>query len=190
MAGPNLAGIGNGGSATNPVVSNLTASSLRVTGLTTGSLASNGSGAISSQTNYYAGYLTGTAYTLTTTTASVVGGTTSPSVTLGAAGTYIIEGGVISEYVAATFAANQTAVYSIARTNNTPATLTNSTTTVELRVLTTLTDNAGTPTLPSILYSTTSSTDIITIQANLSALPSAGSVTVNVGTFITGLRLY
>ena len=38
-------------------------------------------------TNFYASYLTGTAYTLTSSIAAVTGGTTSPTLTLGAAGT-------------------------------------------------------------------------------------------------------
>lgn len=48
------------------------------------------------------GYLTGTAYTLTGTSAAIAGGTTSPSITLSTPGTYQLAGRFNAEYVAAT----------------------------------------------------------------------------------------
>jgi hypothetical protein len=155
---------------------------------TAGAIINNSSGTLATTADFYTAYLTGTAYTMTGSAAAITGGTTSPSVTLTHAGTYLLRGGVVSEYVGATYAANQTATYTFYRTNNTAAAVGNSTV-VELRVLTTLTDNAGTPSIPEYLYTATAG-DIITIYGNVSATPSAGSVTVNPGTWICAERKY
>jgi hypothetical protein len=191
--------IGNGTASTNVGIGggNVNAGGTIISGgnMTDGGISSAGAvistagGLLSSQANSYSGYLTGTAYTMTGSSAAITGGTTSPAVTLSTAGTYLIQGGFVLEYVAATYAANQTATIKFRRTNNTATDLTNATTTVELRVLTTLTDNAGSGPIPAVIYTATAG-DAISVFGTLSATPSAGSVTANVGTWILATRLY
>ena len=147
------------------------------------------SGAISTQANFYTSYLAGTAYTLTASSAAVTGGTTSPSVTLGAAGTYLMRASGTTIYSGATYAAPQTVTFILRRTNNTAGAIASATTTVQMRIVTTVTDNAGGFTIPDVIYTTANSTDIVTIYAQLSATPSVGSVQVT-GAGITAQRLY
>jgi hypothetical protein len=146
-------------------------------------------GALFLAQNNYTGYLTGTAYTLTTSMAPIVGGTTSPSVTITAPGTYLIEGNVMSLYNNATFAANQTESFQFFRTNNTATTISSTNSAQTLQIITTTTQSAGPVPVYAVIYTTTNSNDIITIQGQLSALPSGGSVGVT-GAFIAVTRLY
>lgn len=124
-------------------------------------------------------YLSGTAYSLTNTAAAVTGGTTSPSITLGAAGTYRIDGYVNLKYSAATFAANQTVTLKFRRTNNTAADLTSGSTTATTRIITTTTDEMGNIKLPTISYTTTNTNDVVTIFASVGTAPSAGSLQID-----------
>jgi hypothetical protein len=147
------------------------------------------SGTLSTQSNNYAAYLTGTAYTFTASYAAIAGGTTSPSVALGAAGTYLIRGGIVTEYNAATFAANQTVSGEFYRTNNTPGAITSSPQTVELRILTTLTDSGPWVEPNTVLYTTANTTDVISIYGKVSVTPGAGSFQAT-GGYIIAQRLY
>ena len=149
----------------------------------------NAPGQVISQANYYAGYLTGTAYTLTGSVATVTGGTTSPTVTLAAPGTYVIFGNFVLNSVGATFAANQTCTFSLYRSNNTPATVASSSTVVTLPIMTTLTATQEAGSSNAVIYTTANSGDVLVLQAGLSATPSAGSMTI-VGGGIYALRLY
>lgn len=129
-------------------------------------------------------YGAGTAYTLTATPAAVDFGTTDPSITIATAGTYTISGQVNLFYNAATFAGNQTATLTFRRTNNTPANLTNGTVATTTQVITALTYTYGVVRLPDISY-TASAGDVVTIYADISATPGAGSFqAVASGTFI------
>ena len=126
--------------------------------------------------NYLSVYAAGTAYSLTASNAELVFGTTSPSLTINTAGTYLIQGRANLKYNAATFAAAQTATLLLERTNNTPGAIANSNTANQLRILTTTTDSAGIIMMPPVIYTTVNSNDIIQIYGYLSAIPSAGSV--------------
>ncbi len=131
----------------------------------------------------YSSYGSGTAYTMTASAAQTVFGTTSPQVTLSAAGTYLITGGGNVKYSGATYAGSQTATVKFRRTNNTASDLSNGTRTIQLRVVTTITDDAGYVTVPAVVYTATAG-DIIQLWGSVSATPSAGSVVVDSGEII------
>lgn len=138
----------------------------------------------------FSAYLTGTVYTFTNTATAVTGGTTSPTVTLTSAGTYLIFGQVQMAYTGATVVA-ETAPLKLRRTNNTPADLTSSSLVIDLPVSTALTYTYGTVRLPQVIYTTTNTNDIVTIFANVSANLGAGTITAEAGgTFIQAVRLY
>lgn len=134
-------------------------------------------------------YAAGTVYALTNTAALVDFGTTDPSLTIDTAGTYILFGNLQLKYNAATFAANQTAVGKLRRTNNTAGDVTNATRTIDLRIITTVTDNAGVIVIPPVIYTTANTNDQIQIFGNVSTAPAAGSVDV-VSAEIVAIRLY
>lgn len=123
-------------------------------------------------------YAAGTAYTLTATSAAVDFGTTDPIITVNAAGTYLIRAKVKVNLVGATFAANQTLTVKLRRTNNTATDLTNSTTTWTLPIVTTQTNTLAVIDLPEVAYTTALTNDTIQLFADVSVLPSAGTVTI------------
>jgi len=129
-----------------------------------------------SPNNTLTSYASGTAYNLTNSGALLAFGTTSPSLTINARGTYIINARVNLKYNAATFALNQTVFLKLRRTNNTAGDVTNSSTTIPLRITTTLTDSAGVIMLPPIVYTTNNINDVIELWGFVSATPSAGSL--------------
>lgn len=134
-------------------------------------------------------YAAGTAYSLTATPAALTFGTTSPSLTLDKAGTYLLLARVNVKYVAATFAAARTVTLKLRRTNNTAADLTNGTLVATTDIITTLTYTFGVFDLPRILYTTTNTDDAITIFGDVSAIPSAGSLDA-IAAEIVAVRLY
>lgn len=140
-------------------------------------------------TNFYGSYISGTAYTLTGSLAAVTGGTTSPSITLSAAGTYFIYADMDMNEVGATFAGGQTATFEFFRTNNTPGALTSSPAVYTFGAVTTVTQSAATMNVHALIYTTPNNNDVISVYGGLSATPSAGSVTVT-GGGIYALRLY
>lgn len=119
----------------------------------------------------------GTAYSLTNAAAAVVFGTTSPSITVTAAGTYLILGSVNLKYNAATMAANRIVTITFRRTNNTAGNI-GTARTGTTRIITLITDDMGVFALSPVIYTTTNSTDIITIFASMDTVPSAGSLDV------------
>lgn len=137
-------------------------------------------------TNFTA-YASGTAYTLTGTSAALDFGTTDPVLTINQTGTYKISGKVGVKYVGATYAGAQTVTFKFRRTNNTAADLTSGSRAVELPVLTTFT-GGDVMDLPDIVYTATSG-DTITIFGILSATPAAGSVTTD-SADLMAIRLY
>lgn len=153
-----------------------------------GSLINVGSISRLTPTNNYANVLgIGTVYTLTTSAAAVVFGTTSPAIVLPGAGLWKIEASVQLDRAGMTVT-NQTASLVLRRTNNTAADL-GSTVTIDLPVSTTLTDTLGIYTLPQFFYSTANAADAITINAAISGALGAGTLTaVALGTFITATR--
>lgn len=125
----------------------------------------------------------GTAYTLTASNADVAFGTTSPIVTLGATGTYLISVTIQTQLSGASFAAAQSVSYNLRRTNNTAADISGSTFSAPLSTvaITTVTDAAPAITI-TYLYSTTNATDTVGIRGVVSATPSLGSVTCSAAT--------
>lgn len=119
----------------------------------------------------------GTAYTLTNAFAAVDFGTTDPIITLPTTGTYILVASLQSSCVGATFAAAEEARAILRRTNNTPADI-GTERNQPIPVMTTLSVGGPSITLMFNGYSATAG-DIITINARLSALPGAGSVTIS-----------
>lgn len=134
----------------------------------------------------------GTAYTLTASNADVAFGTTSPTVTLANAGTYMLVATIQTSLVGATYAAAfQTVSYNFRRTNNTAADLSGSTflATLNMVALTTQTIPGPVITINLGKYVTTNTTDVIGLRGVVSATPAAGSVTCSNAT-ITAIRLY
>lgn len=132
-------------------------------------------------------YSAGTVYALTATAAKLDFGTTDPSLTLTAAGTYRLGATVVLDYNAATFAAVRTATLKLRRTNNTAADLTNGSIAVKTQIVTTLT---GTMMQVSweTFYSTSNTNDVIEIFGSLDVIPSAGSLDASYAS-ITATRL-
>ncbi len=126
----------------------------------------------------------GTAYTLTATSAAVTFGTTSPIVTLPNAGTYWISADIQYSYVGATFAANRQFDEKLRRTNNTPADVTGSAFSEFIPTLTTISDAGPHAHIGPFLYTTALTTDTIQVFADVSVLPTAGSVTVSSCTIV------
>lgn len=120
-------------------------------------------------------YAAGTAYSLTTTSALLTFGTTSPTVTLDRNGLWLIMATAQLKANGATFAAAQTASCKLRKTSGTAADLTSASRTVDIPVMTTATDNAGTVIIPPVLYAATKG-DVVQLWGAVSALPSAGSV--------------
>lgn len=123
-----------------------------------------------------AAYAVGTAYSLTNTAAALDFGTTDPAIVIAQAGTYLIRGRVLIKYNAATFAANRTVTLKFRRTNNTAADLTNGSTAPTTDIITLITGTWLECQLPEVVYSTTATTDSITIFGSVDVVPSAGSL--------------
>lgn len=141
------------------------------------------------QLSTLSGYGTGTVYSLTNTAAAVALGTTSPTVTLNLIGRWLITAAVQLTYTGATVVA-ETATLKLRRTNNTAADLTSSSLVIDLPVATTLTNTYGIVLLPSVVYTTAATTDIVTIFANVSAGLGAGTIDAAAnGTFILATYL-
>jgi len=122
----------------------------------------------------------GTVYTLTDSQAAVDFGTTDPAIVLNKAGTYLLLATASVKLNAATYAAAQSVTLKLRRTTNTAADVTGATRTVTIPVVTTATDGFDVA-LPPVTYTTTGPTvitDAIALYGAVSALPGAGSVTV------------
>jgi len=124
-------------------------------------------------------YGSGTVYTLTATSAAVDFGTVDPIITLTATGTYRLRGRVKVNLNGATFAANRTLTIKLRRTNNTPADVAGSATTWTVPIVTTLTNTLAVIELPETFYTTAVATDTIQIFADISVLPSAGTISID-----------
>lgn len=120
-------------------------------------------------------FAAGTAYTLTNTPAAITFGTTSPSITINSPGTYLLIARSKLIYNAATFAANQTATSKLRRTNNTAGDLTNGSAVVTTSIITLITALCSDQTWFTT-YTTTNSNDIISLFADVTTIPGAGSL--------------
>lgn len=124
-------------------------------------------------------YAAGTVYTLTATSAAVDFGTTDPIITVNAAGTYRIKARIKVALNAATFSANRTLTVKLRRTNNTAADVANSSTTWIVPITSAITNTLAVIELPEVLYTTALATDTIQLFADISVLPTAGSITID-----------
>ncbi len=120
----------------------------------------------------------GTAYTLTATNAKVTFGTTSPAFTVNKAGTYAFSGFVRVEFNGATFVAGRVVTVLLRRTNNTPGNISTSEVTFTVPVVTTASHTMAVIPLPPLIYTTANTSDIIEIWADVSVLPSAGTIEI------------
>lgn len=118
----------------------------------------------------------GTAYSLTNTSTALTFGTSSPTLVLDKAGTYVLLARVNLEYAGATFASNRTVTLKLRRTNNTAADLTGGTTSLGTNVVTTASGIMSAALLPPVFYTTTNTNDIVTIFGDVSVAPSAGAL--------------
>lgn len=131
---------------------------------------------------------TGTAFTLTTSYASLDFGTTDPILTIANAGTYAVYVNVQTSLVGTT-ATTQTVAFKLRRTNNTAADLTGSIFSVHLPASTVETGAGPSICIGPIKYTTTNTNDTVTVQGILSASLGAGTVTASDCT-ITAIRMY
>ncbi len=132
-------------------------------------------------------YATGTVYTLTNASAGVDFGTTDPILTIDTAGTYRLRARVKVALNAATFAANRTLTVKLRRTNNTAADVSGSTTTWIVPIVTTITNTLAVIELPEVFYTAIDAGDTIQIFADISTVPSAGSISIDEAS-ITAIR--
>lgn len=118
----------------------------------------------------------GTNYTLTNSPAAVAFGTTSPTITLTAPGTYLILGYLTFLLNGATFLTSRTITCKFRRTNNTAADLVNGAVTLSSSVTSALTQTLSPCILPNTIYSTVNNNDAVTIFADVGTLPSVGTL--------------
>lgn len=121
-------------------------------------------------------YAAGTVYQLTNAAALLNFGTTTPSLTINAAGTYLLLARARYDYNAATFAGSRTVTSKLRRTNNTAADIADSSTAWKTQIITTLSFTAQIVDLPPVIYTTTNTNDVIELWGGVSIVPSAGSL--------------
>lgn len=127
---------------------------------------------------YYIASGVGANYSLTTGFANIVFGTSNPSFTIDIPGRYLVNANVQINYSGATFAGVQNVNCKVVRTNNDAVDLTSSVG-LSTNVVTTLTAQCGVINCPQVIYSTSNSNDILTIQGIVATAPSVGSLTVS-----------
>ncbi len=128
-------------------------------------------------TSFYTAY--GGLYTMTATTNTIAVGASSVTVTIPVAGTYLLLSNANFVYNAATFAASQVVTMAIYRQNNTPGVVTNALVQGRTRIITTITDEAGTYEIPPVIYVTTNANDVLSLHGSVTVVPSAGSLQAN-----------
>jgi len=140
--------------------------------------------------NQLAVYAAGTVYSLTTSAAQIVFGTTSPDLTLtdSVGRVYQIRWRVLLKYNGATFAANRTATIKLRRVNNTPADVTNGSAAVTTGIVTTTT-GAFIELSREVFYTTAGTNDDLQLFGSLDVGPTVGSLDV-VDAEITATRLF
>lgn len=121
-------------------------------------------------------YASGTKYTFTNSTQLLTFGTTSPSLTISAVGTYLLLARVRVDYTAATFAATQTVQLKLRRTNNVAADINNSVSSFQTDTPTTKTYTAQIVNLQQVVYVTSNNNDVIEIWGFVGATPGAGTL--------------
>jgi len=125
----------------------------------------------------------GGAQSLTATLATLFPSGTGPEIILGAAGTYLLMGSMQFEANGATVT-TETIAFELSRTNNSPAAIANSTVSVDLPVMTTLTHTLGVFHMPAVVYTTAADDDEIVIQGLISAALAAGTIDASGGSIV------
>ena len=118
----------------------------------------------------------GTGYTLTATSAKAIFGTTSPSITISVAGTYLINYNVFTDYSAATLAASRAISYKVRRTTNTAADL-DLMPAINTPIITLLTFSA--PMVNNSFIYIATAGDVLEVWGSISVIPTAGAVKTN-----------
>ncbi len=131
---------------------------------------------------------TGTQYTLTAVDTAVTFGTTSPNLTIAAAGTWQITAQMRYDNVGATYAASRSVFGQIERTNNTPGVIAASGMVYTTGTVTTVTNTMGFAST-TLLYTTSNINDALALFASVSVVPTAGSSIVG-NAKITAIRLF
>lgn len=137
--------------------------------------------------NQKSAYGTGSVYTVTNAAATIVLGTTSPTITIDQPGTYLLLARARYELAGATFAASRLLTMKLNRTNNSAADVTNGTVLYNTPIVTALTDTLTELSIHAI-YTTVNSDDVIVLSTLVGTVPSAGSLTVNEAS-IVAIRL-
>jgi hypothetical protein len=126
---------------------------------------------------------TGAVYSLTATAALLNMGTTPPTLTLTAPGTYLIFGRARFDWNSATLVTGKTITMKLRRTNNTPADLTFVGGTIAQAAYKLPVGPAGTLAytaaafeIPPTLYTTLLTTDIVQLWGSMDVIPSPGTV--------------
>lgn len=124
-------------------------------------------------------------YSVTGSAAAVTGST---ALVISQPGTYILTGIVSTNFSGATFAAVQNVTCYLDRTNNTPAIITNTTGIQLIPIVTTITLTGPTIQLGPVSYTTSNTTDSISVFCSVSTIPSAGNFQVT-ATHISAVRI-
>lgn len=143
-------------------------------------------------TNYYTSYSAGTGYNITTTPAKIDftgGGSVDPSITLGAAGTYVITSNVRIDYNGLTNVAANTVTVKLRRINNTAADLADATGGFTVPPVTLLTSTGGDCDVNTVIYTTANNNDVIELWASRSASISVGNIVAG-NAWIVAHRIY
>lgn len=135
-------------------------------------------------------YASGTVYTLTTTSQKVDFGTNDPSITIPAAGTYLILTNIKLGYAGVTTILNRNIDLKLRRTNNTASDITNSNTSFTIPILgTAITGTAGDCDVPALIYTTSNSNDVIELWGSISAGLATGTAQVQEASIVV-VRIY
>ena len=140
-------------------------------------------------TDSRSGYGTGTAYSLTGSSAKITMGTTSPMVTLPSAGTYMIISNLKLDYAGLTTVGVSTSSFKLRRTNNTALDIPNASTSFTSTLATLLTGPAGDADMQGVLYTTSTAGDIIEMWGNRGINITVGNLNVSEA-WIVAVRIY
>lgn len=127
-------------------------------------------------------YATGTAYSLTQTTALLHFGTTDPSLTITTTGTYLLMARINIDYNSAAMATQRTLSFTLQRSSGTPASINNSSTSF-ITVGINANYTAGIIDLPPVFYAATAN-DVIQIWGKVDTLPTSGSIDITEASLI------
>ena len=136
---------------------------------------------------HYEEYGGGSNQAFTASLAAILPGGADPLVVIETPGRYLLLAFLQLEAIGAT-ATTQTVTFELGRQNNTPASVSNSTVTIDLPAMTTATQTIGSYALPAVQYVTTNDDDEIVIQGLLSSALGAGTIEASLAS-ITAIRI-